>query len=749
MEENSITPDNSVQFWNKFNEEVNLLKQNIVLANDGPISSTFVILREKLNELQKLATSCTSILPPYDIRRTQEIIETLSKEVKQMETKLIPKKKFAFSSKKTQPSSDSKPEQLPQDEKLIASISSDLKDPTPQANSGDLISAIDEFKVPGSFSILNKTNENLVMKSIDFKESMDNSISIQLLIRDCLESTMQIESSIGSVRVETTTNCSIFLGPCLTSVYLEGVVDSTIFIACHQLRIHKCKNCKLYVQVNSHPIIEDCQEMGFAPYKSNNYFQYEGLEDDFQKSDLLSATCWDNVVDFRWHKTTKSPNWFTLLCIVMIGNILITTSHPNPQRVGKNRINEEHNLNNNSIIFNDSLIINNSTLNDIKKLYSNVTSSKSMKSAPTRKKFHTLFKKFTFKKGITLSFAKSMVKFNTFGFGIKLPITSHFPSYEKMIYYPKISTFIGLFYPLCFRISLSISLPYQVIIYSILYIIKSKDDADKYYKNNKNRIAKYPNEAVQRFGLSISYRIDQSWDHWSAIGLYVVYLPSLAFVQRVLPYLLYLPIFLITMIDFMVAFSTLIFQSIQNYENIIINNNDNHISIKSATHANTNDSMELLSSNSLDAKMNVSYFTNSSYKIVHKLKNSNRTIHHNFTNDNSSINYNKINETNTNNSNNNPLKLLKSAKKKIRYNRIRKSISSWANSRTAAIVGSLGWYTSSHDSSMGSSVNLDFSPFYPLYQTYKQLESYFSAIIYNAHSHNSTVPMPMQALQSL
>ena len=26
-------------------------------------------------------------------------------------------------------------------------------------------------------------------------------------------------------------------------------------------------------------------------------------------ADLVNATCWDNVVDFRWHKSIKSPNW--------------------------------------------------------------------------------------------------------------------------------------------------------------------------------------------------------------------------------------------------------------------------------------------------------------------------------------------------------------------------------------------------------------------------------------------------------
>ena len=60
------------------------------------------------------------------------------------------------------------------------------------------------------------------------------------------------QSLLGSVRVEESSNCNIFLGPVCTSVYLSDLTNCTIAIACHQLRIHKCHNCKLYVKVSKH-----------------------------------------------------------------------------------------------------------------------------------------------------------------------------------------------------------------------------------------------------------------------------------------------------------------------------------------------------------------------------------------------------------------------------------------------------------------------------------------------------------------
>ena len=73
-------------------------------------------------------------------------------------------------------------------------------------------------------------------------------------------------------------NCQIYLGPCCTSVYIEECSNIIIFLACHQLRIHRSHNCICYVRVNSHPIIEDCTGFGFAPYS----LSYDTILDDYK-----------------------------------------------------------------------------------------------------------------------------------------------------------------------------------------------------------------------------------------------------------------------------------------------------------------------------------------------------------------------------------------------------------------------------------------------------------------------------------
>lgn len=48
-------------------------------------------------------------------------------------------------------------------------------------------------------------------------------------------------------------------------VHVTGVSDSILVVASRQVRIHECKNVDMYLHCTSHPIIEDCKGMRFAP----------------------------------------------------------------------------------------------------------------------------------------------------------------------------------------------------------------------------------------------------------------------------------------------------------------------------------------------------------------------------------------------------------------------------------------------------------------------------------------------------
>ena len=106
-------------------------------------------------------------------------------------------------------------------------------------------------------------------------------------------------------------NSRIFCGPVSRSIFVNDCLDSELHLACQQLRIHTTINTKFHIHVTSKAIIEDCEELGFAPY---DFYVYEGLDADYQQSGLSRETNnWKDVDDFNWLKLDEpSPNWYLI-----------------------------------------------------------------------------------------------------------------------------------------------------------------------------------------------------------------------------------------------------------------------------------------------------------------------------------------------------------------------------------------------------------------------------------------------------
>jgi len=285
-------PEDTGSFWAVFNGEIGKVRE--LLESSTLTAADLEPLRSQLVSLQTYATESTTILPPYDIRRSQEILEASGKELRDAETRLKPKKKFAFSSK-------NKDKPKGEQGSAPASSSSSKAEEEPQAPpaSKDAEGGYTLRKLLGGEVIL-LTEKELGVTS--------EGILPPLLLTHCTNATVSARCLLGAVRLENCTDCYVCLGPCSTSVYLENCTRCTVFISSHQLRIHGCVGCNLYVRVNSHPIIEDCSQMGFAPYS----LSYTDHDAHLAAAALQDARCWSNVVDFRWHRSTKSPNWFCI-----------------------------------------------------------------------------------------------------------------------------------------------------------------------------------------------------------------------------------------------------------------------------------------------------------------------------------------------------------------------------------------------------------------------------------------------------
>lgn len=147
-------------------------------------------------------------------------------------------------------------------------------------------------------------------------------------------------------------------------------------------------------------------------------------------------------------------------------------------------------------------------------------------------------------KGFGFSIAKPFFPMYSLGAGLRIPITSNFPVYDKRIENPRISSQLSCYSnseETYLRASMSFSLPLQVLLYMIavacttylkLYAHDSKGGISISLNKIKNIRA---SDSVKRCGFSVSIRCGtKNGLRWN-VSPWLFYMPSHAVLQKILP----------------------------------------------------------------------------------------------------------------------------------------------------------------------------------------------------------------------
>ena len=245
---------NTDQFWANFSPLLQKLTDEVAglqaeSCTTGQISS----LKEEIAKISSFATDAARFLPPYDVKRSQNNVESLKKLLASAELKFIPKKKFSFKDKKETSSASTT---IPSTVNISKAIIQE-----------DDVARV-RTAVPDNCTVIeNKEHTSITLTQDQLQRTQNSSEQLpQVLIRNCNHMQLDIACLLGSVRIEVCSNCTFVLGPIATSLYLESCDSSTLFGVSHQMRIHSSRGCSLYISCNSTPIIEDCQGMKFGPF---------------------------------------------------------------------------------------------------------------------------------------------------------------------------------------------------------------------------------------------------------------------------------------------------------------------------------------------------------------------------------------------------------------------------------------------------------------------------------------------------
>ncbi|XP_037376793.1 tubulin-specific chaperone C [Talpa occidentalis] len=246
----------------------------------------------RLQGLQKLLNDSVLFLAAYDLRQAQEALARLQAALAERRQELQPKKRFAFKSRRKDAASATKVDAAPG---APAAESIPASPPSSKEEGGFDSTGVCGFSALES-QVLEKQAEELRQRDI--------------LLTELSNCKIKLYGNPNTLRLHKARGCTVLCGPVTTSVFLEDCSDCVLAVACQQLRVHTTRNTRIFLQVTSRAIVEDCSGIQFAPY----IWSYSGIDKDFEGSGLdRSKNNWNDVDDFNWlARNVASPNWSIL-----------------------------------------------------------------------------------------------------------------------------------------------------------------------------------------------------------------------------------------------------------------------------------------------------------------------------------------------------------------------------------------------------------------------------------------------------
>jgi len=235
-------------------------------------------------------------LVTYDKQNYMEILEKTTKYHNDLKEKLNPRKKFVFSLKSSQQQTNNFkreivnvtfPKESSTEEQIEKNNNEDISKTINSTNENDLV-------------VKNKTKEKIILREAEFKGK--NNLILEN-IQDC---EIYILFNFKACYVKNLTDTKIFLGSINGGTHINDCTNCSFYLATHQLRIHRTHHTTFSIIVSSNPIIEDCSNLVFSPLN----VKYNDLDQNLTSASLTKErNKWNAVLDFKWHKKEKSPNF--------------------------------------------------------------------------------------------------------------------------------------------------------------------------------------------------------------------------------------------------------------------------------------------------------------------------------------------------------------------------------------------------------------------------------------------------------
>jgi len=231
----------------------------------------------------------------YDKQNYLDILEKTAKYYNEIKEKLNPRKKFAFSSKTSHHNNTNFKREI-----VNVTVTKEQKiEETEKHSEEEIIKTVSNTN-ENDLLLKNKSNEKIILKQEEFKGKNN------LIIENIQNCEIYVLFNFKACYIKNLNNSKIYLGSINGGTHINDSNNCQFYLATHQLRIHKTHQTLFSIIVSSNPIIEDCTNLIFSSLNVT----YKDLDQNLTSAGLTKErNKWNAVLDFKWHKKEKSPNF--------------------------------------------------------------------------------------------------------------------------------------------------------------------------------------------------------------------------------------------------------------------------------------------------------------------------------------------------------------------------------------------------------------------------------------------------------
>jgi len=283
-----------------------------------------------ISKLQNEVADAAEFTPAYDRKQYSESIKALQDKLNETVARVTPKSRFQFkrapktayvdmgaphNDPRLNPGGRLTRNSFPDNNPVSSSAVEDGKDDTvpplpPSKNYNEEMARPSDsslrkpsFSTARHIGITNQNGLHIILPSSAARATAAGSLTdLKGCVVDMSAPTGAAGTPFPGLALRNIDRSLIVAGRVAGPVHITAVTNSIIVVTARQVRIHECHNVDIYLHCGSHPIIEDCSGMRFAPLPAC-------YVTDAEKE---SENQWDQVDDFKWLKAGHSPNWTIL-----------------------------------------------------------------------------------------------------------------------------------------------------------------------------------------------------------------------------------------------------------------------------------------------------------------------------------------------------------------------------------------------------------------------------------------------------